>query len=549
MYEAFFGFREKPFNLTPDPRFLFLSAKHSEAAAHLEFGLKQRGGFVAITGEVGTGKTTLCRYFLDRLDETTASAFILYPALSAVELLRAVNRDLGIASRGSTPKELVDELHRFLLQARASGRNIVLVIDEAQSLSPEVLEQVRLISNLETATEKLIQIVLIGQPELVSLLAQKSLRQLAQRVTARYHLAPLNREETVHYIRHRLGVAGGAGKVSFTPGALRAIHRFSKGTPRLINLVCDRALLAGFVLNRRQIDRALIQRAIGELGTVPGDGRRRLAWGLRAALGALALAALALALRPQVGVLQPPNDPPKPSSVEPLVAASPSAAPALANTSAADASAANFENRLRTLGAALSRRQAAAVVLGLWKVDVPALEASSASLGESLPTLARRYGLEHTELTTHFDQLRQLNLPVILELFHTSRADTCFAALTRLSADSATLAFSPGDTEEISLENLGRFWVRRAHVLWKDFEGFGRPGADPRRTHVWAQGLLSELGHLPPSSDGEEKLTAGAVARFQGLAFLMADGIVGSKTRMALYSISGRYPVPRVVEP
>ena len=229
MYEAFYGFREKPFNLTPDPKFLYLSGKHHEAFAHLEFGLRQRGGFIVVTGEVGTGKTTLCRYFLERLDESTLSAFILYPALGTTELLRSVNRDLGIASDGhhqKTDKELIDELHDFLLRTRAQGKNTVLVIDEAQNLSRDVLEQVRLISNLETATEKLIQIVLIGQPELNDMLAQRDLRQLAQRITARYHLNPLGRREMTQYIRHRLAVAGGIGRVDFTNGALFRIHTF-----------------------------------------------------------------------------------------------------------------------------------------------------------------------------------------------------------------------------------------------------------------------------------------------------------------------------------
>jgi general secretion pathway protein A len=542
MYEAFYGFREKPFNLTPDPRFLFPSAKHSEAAAHLEFGLSQRGGFIVISGEVGTGKTTLCRHFLDRLDENTASAFILYPALSTVDLIRAIHADLGIQSQGATAKELVDDLHRFLLEARGTGKNIVVVIDEAQSLPADLLEQIRLISNLETAREKLIQIVLIGQTELVSLLAQKNLRQLAQRISARYHLPPLNRKETVHYIRHRLGVAGGAGKVSFTPGALRAIHRFSKGIPRLINLVCDRALLAGLVLNRREIDRALIKRAIEELGSLAGVGERRFAWGLRAALAAVALAALALALGPQVSLLQDrgneaPSLPPRKAAAPP--AALPTAGQQVANST--------FENRLRRLENAVSRRQAAAVLLGSWSVEVPSAEALSGK--ESLPAIGRRYGLEYIDLTTRFDQLRQLNLPAILELFHTSRSDTCFAALTRLSSDSATLAFAPGDTEEVPLEILSRFWLRRAHVFWKDYEGLGRHGRDPRRTQTWAQGLLSQLGHLPARADREEKLSAGAVEQFQALAYLVTDGIVGSRTRMALYSMSGRYPVPRLVEP
>src|SRR3990172_9288967 len=301
MYEAFYGFREKPFNLTPDPKFLYLSGKHHEAFAHLEFGLRQRGGFIVVTGEVGTGKTTLCRYFLERLDESTLSAFILYPALGTTELLRSVNRDLGIAydsHHKKSDKELIDELHDFLLRAREQGKNTVLVIDEAQNLSRDVLEQVRLISNLETATEKLIQIVLIGQPELNDMLVQRDLRQLAQRITTRYHLNPLSRSEMTQYIRHRLAVAGGIGRVDFTSGALLRIHGFSGGIPRLINLVCDRALLAGYVLEKSEIDRSVVRRAVKELGRAPASSEKR---GLRR-LGSLGARAVWLSIAALVGL-------------------------------------------------------------------------------------------------------------------------------------------------------------------------------------------------------------------------------------------------------
>ncbi|MGH9887727.1 MAG: ExeA family protein, partial [bacterium] len=222
MYEVFYGFTEKPFNLTPDPKYLYLSQRHTEAFAHLEFGRKEKGGFILVTGEVGTGKTTLARYFLSHLDERTATAFILYPALTAAELLRSTLDDLHVPVSGTSLKDHVDALHRFLLEARAQGRDVILLIDEAQDLAPEVLEQIRLISNLETDTEKLIQIVLMGQSELQDMLARRDLRQLAQRVTARYHLAPLDRQETDDYIRHRLRIAGGEGKVVFTPKALSA---------------------------------------------------------------------------------------------------------------------------------------------------------------------------------------------------------------------------------------------------------------------------------------------------------------------------------------
>ena len=276
MYERHYGFTEKPFNLTPDPKYLYLSQRHTEAFAHLEFGRKEKGGFILITGEVGTGKTTLARYFLSRLDARTATAVVFYPAVTAVELLRSILEDLHVTATGTSLKDHVDALHRFLLDARAAEREVVLLLDEAQDLSPEVLEQIRLISNLETDTEKLIQIVLMGQSELQEMLARRELRQLAQRVTARYHLSPLSRQETEDYIRHRLVVAGGEGKVSFTAAALAAVHQKSGGIPRLVNLICDRALLGGYVAGTRVIDAPLVRQAARETSGPPARARHRM---------------------------------------------------------------------------------------------------------------------------------------------------------------------------------------------------------------------------------------------------------------------------------
>lgn len=265
MYCDFYGFREKPFSITPDPKFLFLGATHKEAFAHLVYGIRERGGFITITGEIGTGKTTLCRALLSHLSEDTLVAFILNPTLSAIELLKSINEDFGISSTGGTRKDLIDELNRFLLQKRREGKNTVLIIDEAQNLDSEVLEHIRLLSNLETDTEKLLQIILIGQPEFRSILAKPALQQLNQRVTVRYHLQPLSREETEAYIRHRLSVVGAEEKVRFSPKAVKKIYAYSGGIPRLINVLCDRCLLAGYSLGRRDIDASMVERAHREV--------------------------------------------------------------------------------------------------------------------------------------------------------------------------------------------------------------------------------------------------------------------------------------------
>ena len=266
MYEEFYELNEKPFSLTPDPRFFFLSENHREAFEHLLYGIREKEGFILITGEVGTGKTTLCRTLLTRIEsQATDTALIFNPLLSEQELLQCILSDFGIRSKATTKKGLLDELNQFLLHQQAVNRHSVLIIDEAQALSLPVLEEIRILSNLETEKEKLLQIILVGQVELAEQLALPRLRQLNQRISIRYRLRPLRKEEVPRYIQHRLLVAGASGAIHFSPGALKQIYRYSQGIPRLINLACDRALLAGYAEQRRDIQRATVSKGLKSL--------------------------------------------------------------------------------------------------------------------------------------------------------------------------------------------------------------------------------------------------------------------------------------------
>ncbi|HIJ80257.1 MAG TPA: AAA family ATPase [Desulfuromonadales bacterium] len=266
MYTTYFGFNEKPFTLTPNPRFIFLSKNHKEAFAHLLYGINNHYGFIELIGEVGTGKTTVLRTLLGQLhDENYRSALIFNPCLSGVELLRSINQEFGLNSQSQHSNDLLSDLNTFLLSESTAGRTVVLVIDEAQNLHPDVLEHVRLISNLETADDKLIQIVLAGQPELSVVLSRTELRQLNQRIAVRYRLKPMTFDETKTYILHRMKVAGETGGMTFSQYALRWIHNYSRGVPRMINLVCDRALLIGYGDGRRLITSRDILKGIWEL--------------------------------------------------------------------------------------------------------------------------------------------------------------------------------------------------------------------------------------------------------------------------------------------
>jgi len=497
MYESFYGLDEKPFNLTPDPKYLYLSARHTEAFAHLEFGRRERGGFVLVTGEVGTGKTTLARYFLRGLKDA-ATAVVLYPAVTAAELLRSILDDLHVKAQGDSLKDLVDALHRHLLECRAQDRNVVLIIDEAQDLSPEVLEQIRLISNLETDTEKLIQIILMGQSELKELLARRELRQLAQRITARYHLGPLGRGETAEYVRHRLRVAGGEGKLVFSEAALDAVHRESGGVPRLINLICDRTLLAGYVKGTRDIRAPLVRHAATEVrGEAPHSavrGRAPLALGAAVVVLGLIGWRLGSAL-PSAPVADPT---PAPTTLASPVPAAPAPAPVPFDA---------IDPLLLDVPREASLRQALAELSGLWGGG----------------------DLVETSLRTHLDQIRRLDLPAALEMFHPSRRDTCFVPLIRIDADAAIVGDGRGGRLRVSLRELDRLWTRQAVFLWRDASGAG-PGTPGKA--AFARDALNRLGYL----DAADADLREAVLRFQRDVELAPDGVIGKRTLMVLYS-------------
>jgi general secretion pathway protein A len=265
VYLEYYGLSEPPFSITPDPRFLFYTGKHREAFNHLLFGIRERKGFVQLTGEVGAGKTTLSRALLEQLGENYSTAVILNPALDADLLIKAVAMEFGLDVQGMDRLEMIATINDFLLRQMGEGRETVLIIDDAQALTNELLDQIRLLSNLETDDRKLLQIVLMGQPELRDRLNHQALRQLRQRITVRYHLKPLTRTELAQYVQHRLQVSGAQGVPQFTRPALWRIHRYSQGIPRLINAVCDKALLAGYVEQRDRITYRMVSRAIREL--------------------------------------------------------------------------------------------------------------------------------------------------------------------------------------------------------------------------------------------------------------------------------------------
>ena len=542
MYLSFFGLNEKPFAITPDPRYLYLSERHAEALAHLLYGINEAGGFVQLTGEVGTGKTTIVRSLLAQTPKNAEVALILNPRMTAPEFLLTICEEIGIGVADASThslKDLVDVLSRYLLRAHAAGRRVVLVVDEAQNLAPEVLEQVRLLTNLETNTQKLLQIILIGQPELRELLARNELRQLAQRITGRYHLHPLSREETAAYVRHRLRVAGATTDI-FSARAHSALYRLSAGVPRVINVICDRALLGGYSMDRHRVTASIVRDAAAEV-----FGKRVaphwLPWVVAGATAiALSLGAVAWwnvrpwsaqshnspalsATRAADGV--PAHGPGTVMAAEAATAGatppSPTAPtpPPLSEVLAKHASGTDPDSAFGRL-------------FGLWGIQY-------ARAGTDPCTQASQQGLECLAQRASFGQLRLYNHPAIL-LLNDGAGGTHQVVLTRLDDERARIDLG-GTPHDVGIGELSRYWFGDFVMLWRPGTNPVKPlspgmrGADVRWLRESLQRLQGMRSDGPVGDVFDAELTR-LVRDFQRQHRLTVDGIAGLQTQIALAS-------------
>ncbi|HLS83506.1 MAG TPA: AAA family ATPase [Arenimonas sp.] len=534
MYLEHYGLREPPFSITPDPRFVFLSERHRDALAHLLFGIGQGGGggFVQLTGEVGTGKTTLCRLLLEQLPENTRVALVLNPRQNPVELLETICEELRIdigAARGSL-KALVDALNRCLLDAYAEGLRVVLVIDEAQDLSVEALEQVRLLTNLETPTQKLLQVLLLGQPELRTLLAREDLRQLAQRITARYHLTPLDDVETEAYLRHRWAVAGGR-RFPFTRLAVRRIHQHAGGVPRLINIIAERALLAGYVHDQTQVGERWVDQAARE-ALAP-----RLSKLPRPRLGQVVAVVLALAL---LLLWLLPRKPGDDAATSAQAAATPAATVATAPTATPVPYLPGDGLPARIRAAGPAARPAWRQLLGLWTVR--AAEATAAEAEACPPVLTP--GLFCLRGRASLDKLAALGRPTLLHL--RSPEGEAWAVLLGADALRVRLWLGGGrfDTDRLALE---RYWPGEYAALWRGpgFLGASVPAGSSGPAADWVLDRLRDRTGLAEAETGPAVLDAQAieaVRQLQARHGLVADGVVGPETLLALAAADERGP-------
>lgn len=546
MYTSFFGLNEKPFAITPDPRYLFLSARHGEALAHLVYGVTESGGFIQLTGEVGTGKTTLVRsLLLNKMPENADVAVVLNPQLSVVEFLATICEELHIDvphNKGSV-KALTDALNRHLLDAHAEGRRTILVVDEAQNLTPAVLEQVRLLTNLETAKQKLLQIILIGQEELRDLLARNDLRQLAQRITARYHLEPLSREEASSYIEHRLKVAGALGEV-FDSGAKKEIFRLSQGVPRLINVICDRALLGAYAQESRHVNARLIRQAAaevhGEIEHSPWVRRAAVAAGV---IGVAVIAAsiwsfaqrelpaqpIAVAQEPIIETLPEPE----PTVVEPEPLEEPEAGPTL-------------DEQLILASDLTGRDYALAALFETWGLEY-------GTGGRGGCAQASDAGLTCLYSRGSWSGLRQMDRPAVLTLIDTD-GNSHEVVLTGITGGNAELSLG-GVRVTHGVNDINDAWFGQFMLLWRPPTGTAvslGPGSQGEDV-AWLRNSLSAIDGRYASADTQSDFFDAELERlvrlFQRDHRLDVDGLAGQQTQIIINSLLAVEGTPRLSTP
>jgi len=579
VYQDFFGFSEKPFDLTPDPKYLYLSPKHKEVLAHLVYGLQENNGFLKIVGEVGTGKTMICRSFLRELRTDFNIAYIFNPAINELELLQTINSELGLPGKSKSKKKLIDVLNTFLLEERAKGHRVVVIIDEAQDLQPNVMEQLRLLSNLETDTEKLIQIVLIGQPELDKVLGKEGLRQLRQRITIQWELLPLNLEETRGYIQHRLNVALGKGKVRFSRQAVETVYRYSRGIPRMINVICDRTLLIAFTESTKKIDPQIVKTAIKDIGNlVPIESWSDKFWKLvipsaiAAGIGFFALNYFALpsfdkkpegkdiaALIKENPIdLSPPGElinysassatvtPSFPLNVpevvpQPPVVVEPAQVPENGALKISDSE--KLVTYLSSLTLMESKLEAVKWILEAWKIAPENLQTK-----EDLEMLSENYQLLQYEMNGTMKRLQSLNYPALLEIALPNAQGTKYLSLSSIKGDVGV--FGSVDKIEMPLSIINSLWTRKAIVFWKDFENLPESfdlGFEGKEA-VWLQKNLRLLGYF----QGREAPLYGpktirAVRKFQRNNNIKDDGKFQTDSKMLVYNLLQIYSTPELV--
>jgi general secretion pathway protein A len=522
MYKEFFGLKELPFSIAPDPRYLYMSHKHREALAHLVFGISSDGGFVLLTGEVGTGKTTVCRCLLEQLPENTDVAFVMNPKMSVEELLATICDDLGIRypEANTSIKVFVDRINAYLLDAHARDRKTVLIIEEAQNLTTDVLEQLRLLTNLETNQRKLLQIVMVGQPELQDKLAKPEMRQLAQRITARYHLGPLSKEEVAGYVNHRLEVAGVRTKL-FLPSTIDKLFRLSSGIPRLINVICDRALLGAYVQGKERVDKKTLGKAAMEVfGRCEGQKKPKvLRWALAGLLLIISVAALAATIYNQ----KPLNVPAKPAELPKQAVA----APGPAKPDALEwPSGSPMEQ---------SRHMAYQALFREW--NIPYQGTGSAPCQQ-----ARTRGLGCLDIRTSLSALLQLNRPAMLKLFD-DHGKEFYATLTAVQGQTATFVVG-SETRKVAVKEIETRWLGDCTLLWQlppKYQGDIKQGSKGEGVK-WLetqlaiiQGRTNQAGTI---SVFDEALVR-QVKQFQLSKGLEPDGIVGPQTIIHLHTEAG----------